>query len=157
MMHLKRSSLEIAIALLIGLAPLALLLWVFDSQVPQSVSDDISARIYPDTLAYAWLGLSVLHLVEAVARRDGRIVSISWRSLGFQLGMLTAVLAGFVILNAVGYLAGAAFYILVFTWMLKERGWLAKFLAVAVPIAVYTIMNLAFDVRLPSVLDRWWF
>jgi len=155
--RIRRSTLEIAIAAFVGLFPVVLLLWVFDRQVPESVSDDISARIYPDTLAYAWLVLSAAQLIEAIARRDQGMVSVSWRSLGFQTGLLAVVIVGFAILNTVGYLVGAAFYILVFTWMLNERGWVARGLAAATPVAVYAALNLAFGVRLPSLLDRWWF
>ena len=157
MIRIRKSTLEISIAIFIGLFPVVLLLWVFDRQVPESVSDDISARIYPDTLAYAWLVLSAAQLVEAVARRGQGMASISWRSLGFQAGLLAIVIVGFVILSTIGYLVGAAFYILAFTWMLKERGWLARGLAVATPVAVYATLNLAFGVRLPSLLDQWWF
>ena len=157
MIRIRRSVIEIAIAAFIGLFPVVLLVWIFDRQVPESMSDDISARIYPDTLAYAWLALSAAQLLEAIMRRDQGMVTISWRSFGFQMGVLAVVILGFAILETVGYLVGAAFYILAFTWLLNERGWVARGLAVATPVAVYAILNLAFGVRLPSLLDRWWF
>ena len=157
MIRLKRWRIECAIALFIALFPLALLAWIFDRQVPESVADDISARVYPDTLALAWILLSALHLLEALWRRDDRTITLSAESLGFKAGLILIVVVGFGLLHTVGYLVAAAFYIFAFTWILNERGWAAKLLAVATPIAVYSVLVLAFDVRLPSLLDRWWY
>lgn len=156
MIRVSKRWFDVAVATAIGLIPVALLSSVFDDQVPQSTADDISARIYPDTLCYAWLLLSGAHLLETLIQRDTRTLSVSAAELGFQAVMLVVVVVGYIILNTLGYIAGAAFYIFAFTWLLRERGWAARILALATPLAVYLILALAFDVRLPSAFDGLW-
>ena len=153
MFKVRRKTIDITVAVFVGLIPIVLLVAVFPGQVPSSAEDDISARIYPDTLAYLWIALSILHLGEVWLKADDNTVEISRDSMGYQAGLLLTVLVGYLLLLKVGYLIGAAFYVLTFTWMMRERGPAAWSLAIITPFAVYFIMETAFEVRLPTFPD----
>ncbi|WP_422368702.1 tripartite tricarboxylate transporter TctB family protein [Pelagibius sp.] len=153
MASISHRGFETIVALAVGAMPLVLLGLIFDVQIPDSAADDISARIYPDTLAWAWFGLSVFHIIEARLRAKPGLVVISRQAALRSAAIVAVVAIGYVLLNLVGYLVGACFYILSFTWIMRERGRAAWVTAVVTPIAVYLILESLFEVRLPTVLD----
>lgn len=153
MITCRRRTIELLVTGLLTAMPVTLLQWIYAAQVPESAAADINARIYPDALAYVWLALGVLAMAEAWLRDKGELVAIPVETLRHSGLICLIVLAGFAVLTQIGYLAGSAFYILAFAWLLKERGPVAWVLAVIVPGAVYLLLLHAFEVRLPSLLD----
>ncbi|MCR9122920.1 MAG: tripartite tricarboxylate transporter TctB family protein [Phyllobacteriaceae bacterium] len=152
-MKLSRRAFESCIALISAAMPCILLLFVFDDQIPTSGLEEIGPRVYPDTLAYAWLALSLLYLADQWTRNVGEPVEIGGSAVFRSLAIIGVVLVGFLVLNVAGYLLGAVFYILCFTWMMNERGWAALVLSVVTPVVVYVALEAAFQVRLPTILD----
>ena len=152
MISLRRRTIEMTVACLIATIPMILLFWVYADQVPESFGDDISARVYPDALAYAWLILSALAIVEAWFRSGDEVVLLRRDSLVYPAAIFLIVAVGFALLMLVGYLVAAAFYIVTFSWLLKERGPAAWTAAIIVPPVVYVLLLYAFEVRLPSSL-----
>ena len=153
MVAISQRGLETIVALAVGAMPLVLLGLVFDAQIPDSTADDISARVYPDTLAWAWFGLSVLHVIEARLRAKPDPIVISRQAVLRSLAIVSVVAVGYILLDRVGYLFGACFYILSFTWIMRERGRTAWITAAVTPIAVYLILENLFEVRLPTIFD----
>lgn len=153
MITFRRRTLDLLVAALLTALPAILLLWVYAAQIPESAAEDIDAHVYPDALAYGWLVLGLLALAEAWLRDQGELIEVPIATLRHSSMICLVVLAGFVVLNQVGYLAGSAFYILAFAWLLRERGPAAWAAAVLVPGIVYLLLLHLFEVRLPSLLD----
>lgn len=152
-MTVRRCLVDAWIAIAIGLIPATLLFWIFDKEVPRSISYDISERIYPEAVAWSWLLLALLQAIVSFVSKDKEVIHLNASQAKFQLLLLSVVFAGFFILLYIGYIVGAMFYIIAMSWMLRERGWPARVLAIAVPLVVYVVMELAFDVRLPSIIN----
>ena len=152
-MTLSSRLIDMAVALLLLIIPVVLLLVIYPQQVPKSPFDDIDARLYPNTIALVWALIAAFHLWQAT-RRPNRLLEIAPAKLGRITAILSIVLAGYFILVGVGFVIGAFFYILGFSWMLGERRIAAWVVAIGMPPLLYLIMLYGFELRLPSVLNR---
>lgn len=128
-------------------------LLVVPREIPKEIQGDFPAEVYPRTVLLVGLTLVGLQLAATWLRGSGASLAVETRQLVRTATLLAVMATGYGLILTVGFLAGGAFLIFSYAWLLRERNAAGAAAALATPLLIYLCLEYAFRIRLPSFLD----
>jgi len=128
-------------------------LLVVPREIPKEIQGDFPAEVYPRTVLLVGVMLVALQLAVTWLRGSGASLAVETRQLARIAALLAVMATGYGLILSIGFLAGGAFLVFSYTWLLRERNAVGAAAALAAPLLIYLCLEYGFRIRLPSVLD----
>ena len=130
-----------------------MLLLLLPYQLPKEIDGDFPADAYPRALFTAGVVLLLVQIGSLLLKGKGKVLCLRSEGLVRAASLFAVMAGGYLLILASGFLLAGAFFVFCYAWILKERDRAALMVAVATPAVVYWVLEVAFQIRLPSILD----
>lgn len=128
-------------------------LLVVPREIPKEIQGDFPAEVYPRTVLLVGVMLVCLQLAVTWLRGSGASLSVETRQLVRTATLLAVMATGYGLILTVGFLAGGAFLVFSYAWLLRERNAAGAAAALGAPLLIYLCLEYGFRIRLPTFLD----